>query len=370
MTENSANKFGFIVHCRNTKELRLVMARYRMSPACLLPEKKLKEYSLKKCFVEDIFTFDRVVSDQGHVCQGKAYCILFTPDQLIENQALAAELVVKACHMAEQWGANMIGLGAICAVVGARGVEAAGNCRSAVTTGNSLTAYSVFIAYELIMQRLETDPRSHKVAIIGFPGSISLVLTKMLHERGIDLILVSRRKTSFLNKFLESVHDGPGNIEITQDIATALKNAHIVFTATSAGNLIEQDMLLPGSVVFDIAQPKDVVYRKKPRRDVLIIDAGLISLPRSTTKIYRYSGWLGNDIPSCLGETIALTFEKRWENFSLGRELSADKVREIGELSRLHGFVFDDFRTFEKPIDPAHFAEAKRALHQKSRSAA
>ncbi len=364
MTENSASKFGFIVHCRNTRELRLVTARYRVSPACLLPEKRLKANSLKSGVIEDIFTFDRVVSDQGHVCQGKAYCILLTPEQLIENQALATELVIKACHMAEQWGAQMIGLGAICAVVGARGVEAARHCRAAVTTGNSLTAYSAFIAYEHIIQRLETDPRSHRVAIVGFPGSISLVITKMLHERGIDLILVSRRKTAFLNKFLDSVREGPGSIEITQDIGSALKKARIVFTATSAGNIIDQDMLLPGSVVFDIAQPKDVVYRKKPRRDVLIIDAGLISMPRSTTKIYRYSGWLENDIPSCLGETIALTFENRWENFSLGRELTVENVREIGELSRRHGFVFDDFRTFERPIDPDHFAAAKRALHQ------
>ena len=337
--------------------------RYRLSPAAALPEQTLKQYCLEKGLIENIFTFDRVVSDTGSVCQGKAFCIFLAPDQFLEHQTRATELVVRASNMAAQWGAQMIGLGALCAVVGARGVEVAENCSAAVTTGNSLTVYASVLQFEKIMRRLGTDPHRHRIVIVGFPGSICLAITKILHAQGHRLVLVSRQKTAFLHRFLESLGANDGSITVTNDIATALQSGRIIFTATSTGNIIDQDMLQPGSVVFDIAQPKDVIFRTCPRRDVLIIDAGLISLPRSTPRRYRYSGLQTNDIPSCLGETMTLTLEQRWERFSIGRELSIEKVEEIGMLSRRHGFLFDDFRSFQKPIPAEAFDHTMQALN-------
>lgn len=363
MGSSGEMKFGFIVHCRSMRELRLALARYRLAPhLSLLPQQRLTQYCLERGFIEDIFTFGEVVSDRQGTCQGKAYCLLLTPAQLLEHQARATELVIEACARARQWGARMIGLGAICAVIGARGVEVAAHCPAAVTTGNSLTAYAALVQYEKLLARLDVDPVSQKAVLIGFPGSIMLVLAKMLHARGVDVVLVSRRKTAFLRKFLDSLGPGAGSVELTQDIATALQLGKIVFSATSTGQIITQDMLQPGSIVFDIAQPKDVVYCRPLRPDVLIVDAGLISLPRATRRKYRYSGWLANDIPSCLGETITLTLEQRWENFSLGRELSIDKMMHIGELAEQHGFVFDNFRTFARPIPGHMFAATRNAL--------
>ncbi|MCX8043174.1 MAG: hypothetical protein N3B18_03500 [Desulfobacterota bacterium] len=362
MKTDSLPKFGFIVHCRSVKELRLALLRYGLSPAALLPEAALKQYCLSRGIIKDIFTFDRVVSDTGKVCQGKAFCVFLAPDQFLEHQTRATELVVQAAQMAAAWGAQMIGLGALCAVVGARGIEVAERCSAAVTTGNSLTVYAAVLQFEKIMRRLGIDPHRHTIVIIGFPGSICLAITKILHAQGYRLVLVSRQRTAFLQKFLESLGAVEGAIRVTHDVASAVRSGTIIFTATSTGNIIDQDMLLPGSVVFDIAQPKDVIFSTRPRRDVLIVDAGLISLPRSTSRHYRYSGLEVNDIPSCLGETMTLTLEQRWERFSLGRELVLDKIEEIGMLSRRHGFVFDDFRSFQKPIPAQTFSATAQAL--------
>ena len=362
MTEKKIRKFAFIVHCRNTKELRLVLARYRYSPYSLLPEKKLKEYCLKNELIENIFTFKQVISDKGTICQGKAYCVIMSPDQMLENQAITTERAIKASKMAEKWGAEMIGLGAICAVIGARGVEIADNCSSAVTTGNSLTVHASIYAFEKIMQRMEIDPLKQKIAIIGFPGSIGLAITKILHAKGMNLLLVSRRKTAFIRKFIDEMKDGNGTIEITQDINSALEKSKVIFTTTSTGQIIDQDTLQPGSIVFDIAQPKDVIYKNPPRKDVLILDTGLISLPGSTKDTYRYSGLGPNDIPSCLGETMTLTFEERWERFSIGRELHLDRISEIGKLAEEHGFVFDDFRSFQKPVSKQNIEATRKAF--------
>ncbi len=359
MDKKKISKFGFIVHCRKTSELRYVLAKYSLSPFALFPEKLLKKRCLGSPYIEDIFTFRKVVSDKGAECMGKAFCIVQSPEQLLEDQTMSTELVKRACRMAQDWGAEMIGLGALCAVVGARGVEAAQSCSAAVTTGNSLTVYATIVCFEKIMEQLQTDPHSHKIVIVGFPGSIGLAITRILSSRGFNLVVVSRQNTRFLNRFLENM---PSSIEVAKDLDEALKKSRVIFSATSAGNIIDPDRLLPGTVVFDIAQPKDVIYKKDCRKDVLIIDAGLISLPGSTTDKYYYSGLGVNDIPSCLGETMTLTLEKRWEQFSMGRELLPDKVFEIGNLSASHGFIFDSFRSYQKPIKEENIDITRKAI--------
>lgn len=336
-----------------------MLARFSLSPYALFPEKPLKKRCLDSPIIEDIFTFNRVVSDRGVQCTGKAFCIVQSPEQLLADQTRSTQLVKQACLMAQDWGAEMIGLGALCAVVGARGVEAAESCSAAVTTGNSLTVYATIVCFEKIMQQLGTDPSNHRIAIVGFPGSIGLAITRILSSRGIDLVVVSRQNTRFLKRFIETM---PSSIAVAKDLDEVMKKSRIIFSATSAGNIIDPDTLLPGTVVFDIAQPKDVIYKKTLRQDVLIIDAGLISLPRSTTDKYYYSGLGANDIPSCLGETMTLALEKRWERFSMGRELLPEKVFEIGELSASHGFIFDSFRSFQKPIRQENLDMTGRAI--------
>ncbi|MGR3176824.1 MAG: hypothetical protein ACUZ8E_02050 [Candidatus Anammoxibacter sp.] len=356
------NKFGFIVHCRDKIELRKALIRYRFSPLSFMPEKTLMAACLKKCFVQDTFTFHEITSDANKTCQGKSFCIFMTPEQMLENQGLATELVKKACTMAEEWGAKMIGLGAATAIVGSRGLAVAESTSVSVTTGNSLTVYAAIIGLEKIAQKLNLDLSKHKIVIIGLPGSIALALTKILHAKGLDLVLVNRRTSSFLKRFLETLEPNNATIEVTQDLEDAIKKGQIIFSATSTGNIIDPLLLPKGSIVFDIAQPRDVIYRKNYSDDILIIDSGTIRLPKSTQTSYKWAGWGVNNIPACLGETITLTLENQMENFSIGRELHTDKIQKIGELSEKHGFIFDEFRSFTKLISEENLENTKRAL--------
>jgi hypothetical protein len=41
-----------------------------------------------------------------------------------------------------------------------------------------------------------------------------------------------------------------------------------------------------------------------------------------------------------------------------------DKIQEIGRLGKGHGFVFDDFRTFRKPVSEENLETTKRVLNQ------
>ncbi|MEA2008369.1 MAG: shikimate dehydrogenase, partial [Chloroflexota bacterium] len=51
-----------------------------------------------------------------------------------------------------------------------------------------------------------------------------------------------------------------------------------------------------------------------------------------------------------MAETFALALEGRFESYSLGKQITVHKVREIAEIAEKHGFKLSGFRSFERPI--------------------
>jgi len=385
-------KFGFIAHAREIGELRKAfLLRHDVSLIPFMSRERIASKALEVGLIKDIFTYRQVVSAEHTQCSGKIFCVFLTAEQLLTNQERAVELVVEACRQAREWGAEIVGLGAMTAVVGSRGKEINELSPVPVTTGNSLTVYSSLRAYRDIVKKLEIDIHRHKIVIVGFPGSIGLAIARELLQEGAHLLLVSRKKTPFLERFIANLDEATKKkVEISSNLRDALSRGHIIFSATSTGNIIDPDALKPGSIVFDIAQPRDVIHKKKKRKDVLIIDAGTITLPRTNrnghhsislpffsfipipivswqTREHFYINYSGVGpifIPSCLGETITLALEERPESFSLGRELNLDKIREIGALSEKHGFVFDHFLSFDKGISDLTYETTAKALKQ------
>jgi len=385
-------KFGFIAHARRASELRKAfLLRHDVSLIPFMPEGKIVSKALEVGLIKDIFTYRQVCSAQHEKCSGKIFCVFLTAEQLLTNQERAVELVIEACRQAKEWGAEIVGLGAMTAVVGSRGKEINQHSPVPVTTGNSLTVYSSLRAYRDIVKKLGIDIHRQKIVIVGFPGSIGLAIARLLIQEGVNLLLVSRGKTPFIERFLSNLdEEARKRVEISNNLKEALSSGTIIFSATSTGSIIDPDTLKPGSIVFDIAQPRDVIHKKEKREDVLIIDAGTITLPRTNRHGYHsislpffsfltipimpwqtrghfyinYSGVGPIFIPSCLGETITLALENRPESFSLGRELDLDKIREIGALSEKHGFVFDHFVSFDKSISDQTYEATAKALKQ------
>jgi putrescine aminotransferase len=385
-------KFGFIAHARRASELRKAfLLRHDVSVIPFMPEGKIVSKALEVGLIKDIFTYRQVCSAQHEKCSGKIFCVFLTAEQLLTNQERAVELVVEACRQAKEWGAEIVGLGAMTAVVGSRGKEINQHSPVPVTTGNSLTVYSSLRAFRDMVKKLGIDIHRQKIVIVGFPGSIGLAIARLLIQEGVRLLLVSRGKTPFIERFLASLdEEAKKRVEINNNLKDALGQGKIVFSATSTGSIIDPDTLKPGSIIFDIAQPRDVIQKKEKRKDVLIIDAGTITLPKTNSHGWHsislpffsfipipimpwqsrghfyinYSGVGPIFIPSCLGETITLALENRPESFSLGRDLDLDKIREIGALSEKHGFIFDHFLSFDKGINDQTYEATAKALKQ------
>jgi predicted amino acid dehydrogenase len=119
-----------------------------------------------------------------------------------------------------------------------------------------------------------------------------------------------------------------------------LDEMDIIVTATSgAGKKILDIMKVkPGCVITDVARPLDISAEDVAKRpDVLVIESGEIQLPGDVKM--KNIGLPEKVAYACLAETIVLALEGRFENFTLGRHIEWEKVREIYKLGLKHGMT-------------------------------
>ncbi|NDJ54938.1 MAG: hypothetical protein GYB68_17845, partial [Chloroflexi bacterium] len=62
---------------------------------------------------------------------------------------------------------------------------------------------------------------------------------------------------------------------------------------------------------------------------------------------------------ACMAETMALTLEGRFEDYTLGRDISIEKVMEIDEIAGRHGFKLSGLVSFERMVTPKHIAKVR-----------
>jgi predicted amino acid dehydrogenase len=95
------------------------------------------------------------------------------------------------------------------------------------------------------------------------------------------------------------------------------------------------------------------------RPDVLVIESGEIILPGMPDFGFDI------DLPpgtayACLAETALLAMEGRTGNYTIGRSIGTEQVKEMYRLMRKHGLQLAELRSFGKPITEADIAEKRR----------
>jgi predicted amino acid dehydrogenase len=144
----------------------------------------------------------------------------------------------------------------------------------------------------------------------------------------------------------------------------ALRNAQLILTVTSSLKaVVEPEHLQTGSVICDVARPRDVSARVSAHRnDVLVIDGGMVKVPGPVDFHFDF-GLPSGKAYACMAETMALALEGRYENFSLGKQITRAKVEEIAEIAGRHGFELTGFRSFERPIPPEQIERVRACAH-------
>jgi predicted amino acid dehydrogenase len=287
----------------------------------------------------------------GQRVEGHLYSLGATPRQMMAmgERATYRRLNLIA-RMAERRGARIMGLGAFTSVVGDAGVTVARQAGIAVTSGNSLTVAATLEAAKQAVRMMGVeDLRRGTAMVIGATGSIGAVCARLLAQAIGDVVLVSIEPERLIELKRRIVAETPGaRVVVATRSWELLPRCDLVVTTTSAfgQRVLDISRCKPGAVICDVARPPDVQAAEAALRpDVLVIESGEVIIPGEIDFGYDI-GLPRGTAYACLAETALLAMEGRFENFTIGRELEMEKVKEIFRLFRKHGFRIAGLRSF------------------------
>jgi len=276
---------------------------------------------------------------------------------LTMNKETVFRHIIEAGEIAKDLGAQILGLGAYSAFVGRRGVEIASALDMPVTTGTAYTIAAALMALEKAAERAGFILSESTISIIGATGSIGKTCAELLSSKVKKLILVARNQ-SRLKDLVETLRKKSYSTEIisSNDLHDSLQKSDLVLLSTNTPEtLVDVKLLKPGTIICDISQPRNVSLEDAAKRnDILVIDGGVVE-PPGRPNFNIYFGLPPGLTYACLGETIILTLEKRFESFSIGGNISAEKVREIQSLGEKHGFRLAELKSFGNIISRDKF---------------
>lgn len=133
---------------------------------------------------------------------------------------------------------------------------------------------------------------------------------------------------------------------------SALRQADLVIAVTNALQaIISPSDLKLGCVVCDVARPRNVSRAVVEQRDdVLVIEGGMVEVPGPVDFHFDF-GFPPRMAYACMAETMTLALERRYECFTLGKEIKIERVKEVAAIARRHGFRLGGFRSFERAVD-------------------
>jgi predicted amino acid dehydrogenase len=302
----------------------------------------------------------------GQRIEGHLITLAATPRQMLRHgERFTYRRLNLAARMAERLGARIMGLGAFTSVVGDAGITVAHEADIAITSGNSLTVAATLEAAKQAVIKMGASDLAHgRAMVIGATGSIGAVCARLLAQAIGDVALVSiePEKLIALKRLIEAETPG-ARVTIATHAEELVETCDLIVTATSAfgQRIIDISRCKPGAVICDVARPPDISPAEAALRpDVLVIESGEVRIPGVDEVGYNI-GLPPGTVYACLGETALLAMDGRFEDYTLGRNISIERVKEIYRLFKKHGFQLAGLRSFEAYISDEDFAH-RRAL--------
>jgi predicted amino acid dehydrogenase len=296
----------------------------------------------------------------GKVLKGWLIACPLTASRMLElNERIAYYKIIQTGRLAERLGADILGLGAFTSVVGDGGVTVANALDIPVTTGD---AYTISIAIQAVRKAaalMGIDLASSTTAIVGATGAIGKVCAELLANEVAELYLIGRNEDKLRRLHSTLIHQSSANLSISTDLSK-LHRAKVILTVSSSVHaIIQPQHLQPGSVICDVARPRDVAANvADARNDIFVFDGGMVDVPGNVKFNFDF-GFPPGKAYACMAETIALALDERFEDYTLGKQISIERVKEISQIATKHGFELSGFRSFEQPVTPKQINHIK-----------
>ncbi|WP_031517138.1 shikimate dehydrogenase [Desulfofalx alkaliphila] len=349
-------RFAFIIHPLDVSDVARKFSFSKFMPDALV-ERVLR---LVPPFTASHIT--GIKSKQNIEAEGWFVTCPLTAKQMMSlPQEKVTSKIIQAGKVAQELGAKIVGLGAFTSVVGDAGITVSKNLDIAVTTGNSYTVATAIEGTKRAAEMLGHQLSESHLAVIGAGGSIGQVCS-IIMARDVKHLTLVGRDTAKLKPLAQKILYETGLAAgITSDVKKAVRKANIVITVTSSvDTVIEPEDLQSGTVVCDVARPRDVSKRvAEERNDVLVIEGGVVEVPGNVEFNLDF-GFPKKTAYACMAETMMLALEGCYKSFSLGRDLTVKQVDQITELAKKHGFKLAGFRSFERAVTEEEIKRIKQ----------
>jgi fatty aldehyde-generating acyl-ACP reductase len=348
-------KFAFILH---PLDMGAITRKYKFAEK--VPD-KLVAWTLKHKKPWALSEITGVMSRTGQQAVGWFIAVPLLPSQILDlKEKYVVKKIIKGCEVAEELGARIVGLGAFTALVGGGGKDIADASHIAVTTGNTYTVATAIEGARKAAAVMEIDLATATVAVIGATGSIGKIAAHIMSQEAGTTILVGRDlgRLETARAEINTVNE----LLITTDISDAVRQADVIISATSAvEEIVDPEDIKPGAVVCDVARPRDVAEAvAESRDDVLVIDGGVVQVPGSVDFHFDFGLPAGQSL-ACMAETMILALEGRYEDYTIGKNITVSQVTEMAEMAERHGFKLAGFRSFERALTEETIAATKAA---------
>jgi len=354
--------FGFVIH---PVDVNLVAPAFNDA----------KVFSKRKDLLEKIFEWlpsfkcshiTGVESKTGKTIEGDLVYVPYLPHQIMSLPSdVVFRRVVQAGQVAKDLGCKILGLGAYAAFVGHRGVLIEKELGMPVTTGSAYTVGSAIRAASWVAREVFGD-RDMNIAVIGATGALGSAFARILAGKTKKNIILVARNLSRLKSLQEelSATHPLAQVRISDSIEQGIKDANLIFISTNTpDSIIDVNALLPGTVVCDLSQPHNIdETAASMRKDILVVDGGLIKPPGKEVKFNFYFGLPESLAFACMAETMILALEEHFESYSLGGKITAEKVDQILKWGDKHGFTLSDPLSFGKTITQEQIAQVQELV--------
>lgn len=362
-------KFAFVIHPLRTS---LIANDPRFRFTRYLPQRLVEKVAahIPPLYLSKIRGIRSAAT--GEEAEGILLTLGTTPREMMTREpSFTYRRLIRAARMAERMGAQIMGLGAFTSVVGDAGLSVAQKVDIGITSGNSLTvAATLEAAKRAVLLMKGGRPEHVRAVVIGATGSIGAVCARLLAQAVRDVVLIAPRAERLLALKQQIEQETPGARVIAATNADAyVGDADLIITTTSSltGKVINVDKLKPGAVVCDVARPPDVKESEAARRpDVLIVESGEIVLPGQPDFGFDIDMPPGTAY-ACLSETALLAMEGKFEDYTLGRNIEMERVKEMYRLWQKHGLQLAGLRSFGVYVTDEMIAEKRRLAEERRR---
>lgn len=352
------DSFAFIIHPIDPK--RDVSRKFPLLGK-ILNEKQIDFFStfFPPVYISEIEGITSQAS--GKIVKGWFIACPYTPRRMMQlPERTVYRKIIQTGRMAEKLGADILGLGAFTSVVGDAGLTIASALDVPVTTGDSLTVAMAVQAIREAAQVMNIRIGDATVAVVGATGAIGRVCAELLASEAARTLLIARDESK-LEALRERIRPAARSELVISTKMDVLREAQLILTVTSAiHDIIRPEFLQAGSVVCDVARPRDVsAMVAAVRDDILVIDGGMVDVPGPVDFHFNF-GFPPGKAYACMAETIALALEGRFEDYTVGRGITVERVREITAIAEKHGFRMSGFRSFEREVTAEQIAAVKK----------